>query len=152
MTDARVGGTARLLGFAGLAPAFAAVILLALGERLAAIVSLAYPLLILSFLGGMWWGFAMQTQRNQALLATIAVVPSLVALALGAAFLLTNGSGWTLVATGVALMLTLPVDRWLVTSGIAPVDWMRLRIPLSLGLGALTILAGALFGHPVVEY
>jgi len=49
-----------------------------------------------------------------------------------------------MVAMGSAIMLTLPVDRWLVTRGAAPANWMRLRVPLSLGLGALTIAAGAL--------
>jgi hypothetical protein len=39
-------------------------------------------------------------------------------------------------------MLTLLVDRHLMNRGDAPPDWMRLRTPLSLGLGALTILAG----------
>ncbi len=147
-----MGGSARLLGFAGLAPAAAAAILIALGERMAVIVSVFYPLLILSFLGGIWWGFAMRTPARQGVLATIAVVPSLVAMALGAGVLMTQGSGWSLVAIGVALMLTLPVDRWLVTHGIAPPGWMALRVPLSLGLGAVTILAGALIGHPEVQY
>jgi hypothetical protein len=49
---------------------------------------------------------------------------------------------WTLVGTGVALLLTLPVDRHLVATGDAPADWMRLRVPLSVGLGGLTIVAG----------
>lgn len=149
MTEARVGGVARLLGFAGLAPAIAAAILIALGEIDAATISVAYALLILSFLGGTWWGFAMQSVRYQAVLTVIAVIPSLAAMALGAGVLLTRGSGWSLVAIGVALILTLPVDRWLVARGIAPTGWMALRIPLSLGLGAVTIVAGALIGQAV---
>ncbi|MBN2971222.1 DUF3429 domain-containing protein [Roseomonas aeriglobus] len=152
MTEPRVGGVARALGFAGLAPAVAATILIALGEPGAAIVSVGYALLILSFLGGIWWGFAMRTPTHQAALAAIAVVPSLAAMALGAGVMISQGSGWSLVAIGVALMLTLPVDRWLVRRGMAPAGWMALRVPLSLGLGAVTILAGALIGQPVVQY
>ncbi|WP_235523989.1 DUF3429 domain-containing protein [Sphingomonas sp. Leaf33] len=149
MAEARVGGVARLLGFAGLAPAVAATILIALGELDAAIVSVAYALLILSFLGGTWWGFAMHAPRHQAMLAIVAVIPSLVAMALGAGVLMTQGSGWSLVAIGVALILTLAVDRWLVARGFAPAGWMALRIPLSLGLGAVTIVAGALIGQAI---
>ena len=43
-------------------------------------------------------------------------------------------------------MLTLPVDRRFVATGEAPVGWMALRVPLSLGLGLLTIAAGVLVG------
>ena len=45
---------------------------------------------------------------------------------------------------GVALIAALLVDRALVRLGLAPPGWMRLRVPLSLGLGALTIVAGLL--------
>ena len=57
------------------------------------------------------------------------------------------GAGWCLVATGSVVALTLLVDRSLVASGDAPDGWMRLRAPLSLGLGGLTILAGVLLGR-----
>ena len=50
-------------------------------------------------------------------------------------------------SSGSAVALTLLVDRRLVASGDTPVGWMRLRVPLSLGLGGLTILAGVLLGH-----
>ena len=53
-------------------------------------------------------------------------------------------TSWILVATGVAILMTLPVDRYLVRAGDAPRGWMRLRIPLSVGLGGLTIVAGYL--------
>ena len=47
-------------------------------------------------------------------------------------------------------MLTLPVDRRLTTMGVKPAGWMAMRIPLSIGLGALTILCGvmsSMMGH-----
>lgn len=143
----RVSDAAMLLGCSGLAPQFAAVTLIALGwGHLALPVAFGYPLIILSFLGGIWWGFAVRRRERQAPLAAIAVVPSLVAMALYAAFFVTAQTGWTLVGTGCAILLTLPVDRHLVNTGDAPADWLRLRIPLSLGLGGLTIVAGYLVG------
>jgi hypothetical protein len=48
------------------------------------------------------------------------------------------------VVLGVSLVGALLVDRALVRSGIAPPGWMALRVPLSLGLGVLTMLAAAL--------
>ena len=65
-------------------------------------------------------------------------------LALGLAVVFSLGSPWSLVAIGVALMLTLPVDRWLAARGLAPAGWIALRIPLSVGLGLLTIASGVL--------
>lgn len=142
----RVGPVARALGFAGLLPQLAVVAWMAAGHRQDWLAASVYALAILSFLGGMWWGFAMREPDRQAVLASIAIVPSLLAVALAIATIATWGSGWVLVATGVAILLTLLVDRWLVRIGIAPEGWMALRVPLSLGLGGLTIAAGALAG------
>jgi peptidoglycan/LPS O-acetylase OafA/YrhL len=136
--------TAFALGFAGLLPQMAATVLALGRDAVAPVVALAYGLLILSFLGGMWWGFAMRRADDpaQGRLALVAVVPSLAALAIAIATFHTGRLDWGLVATGVALFLTLPVDRSLTRDGDAPADWMRLRVPLSVGLGALTILTG----------
>ena len=139
----RVSHAAMLLGFAGLAPQFAAVTMIALGRSdLALPVAVAYPLIILSFLGGIWWGFAVRRREDQASLAALAVVPSLVAMGLLVMATVTGKFGQLLIGTGVAILMTLIVDRQLVRSGDAPADWMRLRVPLSLGLGGLTIVAG----------
>ena len=146
MTEPRVGRVAHALGFAGLLPQIAAVGWMIAFDPGAWLLAFIYALTILSFLGGIWWGFAMRTETHQATLVGLAVVPSLLAAALAAAGFATWGSGWVLVATGTAILLTLPVDRWLVISGIAPASWMRLRVPLSAGLGGLTIVAGALAG------
>lgn len=154
---APVGRTALLLGFAGLLPPVAGIVLIALGKRdptdmawaplLAGyLVVLIYGAVILSFLGGIWWGFAMRRTFGQARLAGIAVLPSLMAVAcvLAAAATSQHGGPWPVIALGVAILLTLPVDRHLVATGEAPANWMRLRVPLSLGLGGLTIAAGLL--------
>ena len=150
MPSGRVSRAAYLLGFAGLLPQGGAV-WLTTGDHskattLGYAVALFYGAVILSFLGGIWWGLAMRRLDRQAPLAAAAVLPSLVAVAIiaWAGVLGTDASPGPLVALGAALLLTLPVDRHLVTTGEAPAGWMRLRIPLSLGLGGLTILAGVL--------
>jgi len=80
-------------------------------------------------------------------------MPSLVAVGLvllailGAFFGARPVTSWSLVALGVALILTLPVDRYLVRTGEAPANWLRLRIPLSIGLGGLTIVSAALLSR-----
>ena len=136
--------TAVALGFAGLLPQMAAVAFALDRDRGTPLFALLYALLILSFLGGIWWGFAMRRADDpaQGRLALVAVVPSLVAFAILIATILFGRIDRGLVASGIALLLTLPVDRALVRSGDAPAGWMRLRVPLSVGLGALTILAG----------
>lgn len=154
MSDSRAAGgvppLAMLLGHAGLLPPAACVVAIAGGDpaiRFSALALLfAYVAVILSFLGGLWWGFAAREgARAPRWLWIAAVVPSLVAVA--AAWPWAVGLSWpgpSLVALGVAVFLTLMVDRRLVTLGIAPSDWMRLRVPLSLGLGTLSILGAVL--------
>lgn len=147
----RVGPVALALGFSGLLPQLAiagAALILPQGGAIRAALplgALIYGGAILSFLGGIWWGFAMRRREHQAGLAALSVLPSLVAAAV-LALSLFGDAGWLCVALGSAIMLTLPVDRHLAATGDAPEGWMRLRIPLSLGLGTLTILVGALAG------
>ncbi|NJR78043.1 DUF3429 domain-containing protein [Sphingomonas corticis] len=145
----QVRRTAFALGHAGLLPQMAAVAFALDRDRGTPLFALFYALLILSFLGGMWWGFAMRRADDpaQGRLALMAVVPSLVAVAILLAAFVTGRLDWALVAAGIALFLTLPVDRALVRGSDAPANWMRLRVPLSLGLGALTILAGWIAAH-----
>lgn len=141
----RVGRSALLLGYAGLLPQAAAVaglLRMPFAGAPSEAVALFYPLLILSFLGGIWWGFAMQRTDRQARLAALAILPSLTALLLIGMFAWSKE--WGLVAIGCALILTLLIDRHLVATGEAPANWMTLRTPLSAGLGLLTILAGVL--------
>lgn len=136
---------ARLLGFAGLLPQLAFV-----GMQFVrpdpgwSLLAFGYGALILSFLGGIWWGVAASRGGGGAGLFAVSVVPSLVALALLVAALTQLTLRWPLVLLGSAIMLTLLVDQRLANRGDVPADWMRLRVPLSLGLGSLTILAGVL--------
>ncbi len=141
----------RWLGLTGLLPQLACVAILYVGPgewRGAALgVAFAYAALILSFLGGMWWGIAAaapaaERRRTLGWLWVAAVLPSLLALA---AFL-----PWvfewpwpepSLAMLGGALLVSLGVDAKL--GPLAPRWWMALRVPLSAGLG-LTTLAAAL--------
>ena len=70
-------------------------------------------------------------------LYAIAVIPTLAALGLMMVL-----SPWRLVLLGVLIALTLVVDRLLVQLRLAPDHWMKLRVPLSIGLSAATIGLG----------
>jgi hypothetical protein len=127
-----------LLGFAGLVPAFAALgaALWAPPEwrELAFRAGALYAGLILSFLGGAWWGLATRAGPEKAWpLYLIAVVPSLAAMAL--LLLLTPER---LVLLGGLIALTLPVDALLLKLQLAPANWMKLRVPLTVGLSLAT--------------
>lgn len=154
---AAVGRTAFTLGYAGLLPPAAIVGLLLIGKAQAGghawslidpllnVIELVYAGVILSFLGGIWWAFAMRRATRQGALAAIGVLPSLAAwpLVLGG-LLETTLLPWATVLMGSVVLLTLLVDRHLVSTGEAPQGWMTLRAPLSLGLGLLTIATGLL--------
>lgn len=146
-----VPGLPRLLGLAGLLPQLIFLAMELLGpeewHHIAEEGALAYAALILSFLGGTWWGIAASApaaERRQALswVWIASVIPSLVGFA---AFLwLFHGFAIepALVSLSGGLIVALGVDARL--SALAPPWWLQLRVPLSLGLGLAT-LAIALF-------
>lgn len=147
-----IGPVATLLGYAGLLPAIFAVVLVALGEPAGIALALVYGAAILSFLGGIWWGLSMRCARQQPAIIGLSVVPSLVASATLLAALATETYRAPLVVLGIAVMLTLPIDDWLAKKGAAPAGWMRLRIPLSVGLAALIFLVAILSPVPMTRY
>ena len=142
-----------MLGYAGLLPPLAAVAAELMLRRspdqapsafMVALPALIYIALILSFLGGMWWGIAATRVAPERLWGwlAMAVAPSLAAA--GAFF-----SGWLAapprgiaMVLAAALTLSLLGDRRLDRAGLVPPWWMTLRIPLSCGL-ALAALAVA---------
>ena len=135
----------RWLGLAGLAPQAAAVAVVLsgdLGLRFTALaLGYAYAALILSFLGGLWWGLAARAEHPPEWAWVAAIAPSLIAL--GTAVPWAVGQPWpgpSLVILGFALIAALGVDRALDARGLTPPWWMSLRAPLSLGLGALTLI------------
>ena len=105
-----------------------------------AMPGLGYAALILSFLGGMWWSAACNRLTGAALWRWlgVAVVPSLWA---GASFL-APPPRWTALALAGGLILTLLVDRAAVRAGLVPAWWLRLRVPLSLGLALEAVAVG----------
>lgn len=136
---------ARVLGYAGLLPQLLCVGMLLTGHewRYAALAGgYAYAAAIFSFLGGVWWGQALASQRATTGAYVLAVMPSLIAVAL----FLPWSFGWewpgpALLYLGALILGSPLVDRAL---GFAARDFLRLRWHLSVGLGSLTILLGLL--------
>ena len=143
--DNQLSNKARWLGYAGLLPQLAAVVLFVRGGEwgwVALAGSFAYAALIFSFLGGVWWGQALTTPAAPRWAFVAAVLPSLLALALFMPW--TLGWGWpgpSLLWLGLFVALSPLVDRKLAIGGAS---WKQLRWHLSLGLGGLTILLGIL--------
>jgi hypothetical protein len=134
---------ARALGYAGLLPQILCLGMVLTGHewRYAALAGgFAYAAAIFSFLGGVWWGQAVQSSRATTGAYLIAVMPSLIAVALFLPW--TFGWEWpgpALFYLGALIALSPLVDRAL---GFAARDFLRLRWHLSLGLGGLTIALG----------
>ncbi|MBA4047750.1 MAG: DUF3429 domain-containing protein [Sphingomonas sp.] len=139
---------ARLLGYAGLLPHIAVVlVLLERNSELrfsALALGYAYAVIILSFLGGMWWGLAARASpvpgQAPGWIWIAAVTPSLIAL--GSAVPWATGDAWpgpSLIMVGAALLVSPVVDWRLAHGGLVPDWWLRLRIPLSFALGTMTI-------------
>ena len=134
----------RWLGLAGLLPQLAAVAVVFSGDTplhfTALAMGYAYAALILSFLGGLWWGIAASQKDPPEWLWVAAIAPSLIAL--GTAVPWATGQPWpgpSLVILGVALIGAPAVDLALARRALVPAWWMSLRLPLSLGLGGLTL-------------
>lgn len=143
---------ASALGFAGLLPPLLGIAAKTSGAvppdlpitGVLLLAGMLYGALILSFLGGMWWGAACAGRSGAALRPwlTLAVMPSLIALAALLACIANPRIGGAIL--GVTLVATLLVDRKLVANRMVPAWWMRLRVPLSLGLAAEMIAIGLL--------
>lgn len=138
-----ISPAARALGYAGLLPQILCLGLVLIGHewRYSALAGgFAYAAAIFSFLGGVWWGQAVQSGRATTGAYVIAVMPSLIAVALFMPW--TIGWEWpgpALMYLGTLIALSPLVDRAL---GFAAPDFLRLRWQLSAGLGALTIALG----------
>lgn len=139
---------ARVLGYAGLLPPAAALAGLLIGgpevRSTALGLAFAYAALIFSFLGGVWWGLAAAAQASvPRWVWAVAVLPSL--LALGTAWPWVTGHAWpgpSLIVLGVLILSSVLVDLKLRSLGLTPPGWLPLRLPLSIGLGVMTLVAG----------
>ncbi len=133
----------RWLGYAGLLPQIICLALAASGHEYAysAIAGgFAYAAAIFSFLGGVWWGQAIASGRGGAGAYLIAVMPSLLAVALFLPW--TFGWDWpgpALLYLGAFIGASPLVDMRL---GYAAKDFFNLRVQLSVGLGLLTVALG----------
>jgi F0F1-type ATP synthase assembly protein I len=143
VAPASLSPTARALGYAGLLPQVICLAMVVSGHewRYSALAGgFAYAAAIFSFLGGVWWGQAVQSARATTGSYVLSVLPSLLAVALFLPW--TFGWDWpgpALIYLGALIALSPMVDRAL---GYAAPDFMQLRWHLSLGLGALTIALG----------
>lgn len=136
---------ARWLGFAGLIPQLLIAALVMGGPPDvggdASGLGMSYAALILSFIGGAWWGLAAQAGKKVApWLWLMAVLPSLVAFAALAIASVGRSAVPGLLVLGAALIAALVIDLVLAAHEVCPPGWLSLRAPLSLGLGALCIL------------
>ena len=141
----RMSLSARWLGWAGLIPQVLLVAgVIAFPAKFgspASALALSYSALILSFIGGAWWGLAAhQKVRVPPWIWLAAVAPSLIAFAAIGAWAIGGSIGPSLMVTGVSLIAALGIDYKLVVDGLCPPGWLRLRTPLSLGLGGLTVV------------
>lgn len=144
MRDRALSPIVRLLGYAGLLPQ-----LIFLGVALAAppiapaaaILGWAYAGLIFSFLGGVWWGYALLGEdAAPRWLLPVSVMPSLIALASVIPIVLgIAGTVIPLVSVGSCLLGSSLVDAAVGRAMSLPSGWTRLRRHLSLGLGLITI-------------
>lgn len=136
---------ARVLGYAGLLPQIFCIAMILAGHesRYAALAGgFAYAAAIFSFLGGVWWGQALASGKATTGAYILAVLPSLLAVALFLPW--TLGWEWpgpALFYLGALILASPLVDRAL---GFAAPDFLRLRWHLSAGLGMLTIALGLL--------
>lgn len=134
---------ARLLGYAGITPQFIAFMAVLKGgpEGWSALaLGFGYAALIFSFLGGVWWGLGMAAPRAPRWIFAVAVLPSLIALALWFPWMI--GEVWPrpeMVVLGALIAASPLVDHAI---GFAPPGWLALRWRLSLGLGGLTVGIG----------
>ena len=140
------------LGLSGLLPQVAAAWVLLDGNPdwhfTALAMSYFYAAVILSFLGGLWWGLAAKADRTPPWIWFAAVIPSLIAF--GSAWPWAVGYPWpgpSMIALGLSLIVALAMDWHLHRTGIAPAWWMGLRVPLSIGLGGITLMIGVLVPH-----
>lgn len=139
----------RRLGWAGLAPQLLFVGMIASRDPSWYFAGLAlaacYGALILSFLGGIWWGLSLNCLHVPRWTPIAAVLPSLVALGSFLPWLF--GFPWprpSLVIIAFCLVLSPLVDRGLLFLEIGSAEWIALRLQLSAGLGLLTLAAALL--------
>lgn len=127
-----------LLGFAGLLPVLAAVITVHGGHFFygAALhkAVIVYGGLILSFIGGAYWGLAARSNDEDMAAWTYgwSVVPSLAGWVA-----VTLPGPWDSLSLALCFLALLVLDWRLYKRGLTPAWWLSLRLPLSLSMAGL---------------
>jgi hypothetical protein len=139
--------SACMLGLAGIAPqALAVIAALSPTWRFTALsAGFFYAALILSFVGGVWWGVAFTQSKAPQWIYPAAVAPSLIALGTGVPWMI--GAHWpwpSLAVLGTALLASPIMDIKLRSLGFISDAALSLRIVLSVGLGIMTLLLASL--------
>lgn len=138
-------GLARVLGYAGLLPQLAALVLMVSGSaeqrHVAELVAVVYAALIFSFLGALWWGLAgAQLARAPTWIWSAGVLPSLVSLLILLLRMIGQlGAPGALSILALGIAASALVDRRLNELELCPPGWTSLRSALSIGLGSLTL-------------
>lgn len=110
-----------------LSPAVAALGLHWFGPRFVGpYVGLAYGTVILAFMSGVLWGFAVRAKANAALFYTLSVLP-----ALWAFFFVGGGAEQATYFLAVGFVGLLGLDWFFATQGLTPPWWMALRVLLT---------------------
>jgi Protein of unknown function (DUF3429) len=133
---------ARWLGLAGLLPQsiFVLMAFYPAQKYIGLAAGYFYASLIVSFLGGIYWGVVISRQNVPRWIFIAAVAPSLLAFATGIPWMIgTSWPGPSLVILSIALVCSLLVDRRLKHLGLISDALFSLRVQLSFGLGALTL-------------
>jgi hypothetical protein len=135
----KLGRSPYVIGCAGLLPAVAALGVFLAGppqmRPFAWQAGILYATLILSFLGGTWWSFALRaTPARRPLLLALAALPTALAFVL----VMVMAPIWA-VLLGALLIAILPIDALFERLGLAPPGWTGLRALLSAGLGLVTV-------------
>jgi len=105
---------------------------------------IAYGAVILSFIGGVHWGFAsgpMAADGSSAAMTPLLVASVLPSLVAWVALMLP--APWSTAVLGIAFVAVLPLDRWAMAQSLAPNWWMRLRLPLTVAVAALLFITCA---------
>ena len=134
------------LGMAGMLPTIGACLAVGFGNAEWLVrgyeTGFVYGALILSFLGGTWWGLTtrIEDRSEQASLFAWSVVPPLVAWVC-----LFDRQPASLLLLAALFLAALRTDWRLGKLGVAPRWWMRLRAPLSIGMCLLHLLLATLY-------
>ena len=134
-SDAR--RTARILGYAGLIPFYATAVGAlftggAEGVVLLLHLQVTYGAVIASFLGGVYWGLAMDTARSTGSILMRSVVPGLAGWGIVIVFSFLIYRIWLPLILSIILFLALYAnDRHAVRTGLLPGWYGALRAPLT---------------------